>query len=140
MKPGAVKGTTCRGPLVLAVAALLCAGAACIPQIREPALELLTSIPSPSGFVESLTLIFMSELGDKTFFIAALLAMRVGRAIAFFGSVISLGFMTVISVGIGLLFAQVPQFIDQSSSVGQYIGAALLAYFGMVLHLKIEVL
>lgn len=80
----------------------------------------------------------MSELGDKTFFIAALLAMRVGRAIAFFGSVISLGFMTVISVGIGLLFAQVPQFIDQSSSVGQYIGAALLAYFGMVLHLKLK--
>lgn len=75
----------------------------------------------------------MSELGDKTFFIAALLAMRIGRTIAFFGSVISLGLMTVISVGIGLLFAQVPQFIDQSSSFGQYIGAALLAYFGAML-------
>eukprot|EP00892_Ulva_mutabilis_P006382 jgi/Ulvmu1/4115/UM019_0094.1 len=119
------------GPIVLAVATLLCAGAACIPQIREPALALLSTIPSPSGFVEALTLIFMSELGDKTFFIAALLAMRVGKAIAFFGSVISLGLMTVISVGIGLLFAKVPQFIDQSSSVGQYVGAALLAYFGI---------
>lgn len=115
---------------MLGVVILLSAGAACIPQIREPALALLPSLPSPSGFVEALTLIFMSELGDKTFFIAALLAMRVGKAIAFFGSVISLGLMTVISVGIGLLFAQVPQFMDQSSSVGQYVGAALLAYFG----------
>lgn len=123
----------CRVPLILGSILLLTAASACVPQIREPALALLHNVPSPSGFVESLTLIFMSELGDKTFFIAALLAMRIGKAIAFFGSVISLGLMTVISVGIGLLFAQVPQFIDQSSSFGQYVGAALLAYFGAML-------
>lgn len=83
------------------------------------------------GFIEGLTLIFMSELGDKTFFIAALLAMRVGRMTSFLGSVFSLGFMTVISVALGRLFAQVPQFIDTSAPIGQYVGAALLVWFGV---------
>ena len=32
-----------------------------------------------SGFTAAFALIFVSELGDKTFFIAALLAMRLGR-------------------------------------------------------------
>lgn len=91
--------------------------------------DLLQAAP---GFIESLTLIFMSELGDKTFFIAALLAIRFGKVIAFFGSVLSLGVMTVISVGIGRVFAQIPQFVDQGANFGQYIGAALLVYFGAV--------
>jgi hypothetical protein len=34
-----------------------------------------------SGFTAAFALIFVSEIGDKTFFIAALLAMRLGRAV-----------------------------------------------------------
>jgi Uncharacterized protein family UPF0016 len=84
------------------------------------------------GFLESLSLVFLSELGDKTFFIAALLAMRLGKAISFFGSVSALGVMTVVSVGLGRAFAQVPQFVNSSLPIQQWVGAALLAYFGAV--------
>ena len=38
--------------------------------------------------------------------------------------------MTMISVGIGCAFAQVPQFVDSSLPIQQYVGAALLFYFG----------
>ena len=38
-----------------------------------------------SGLLASFSLIFASEIGDKTFFIAGLLAMRVGRTLAFTG-------------------------------------------------------
>jgi putative Ca2+/H+ antiporter (TMEM165/GDT1 family) len=41
------------------------------------------------------SLIFLSELGDKTFFIAALLAMRCGKWISFVGSTAALAAMTV---------------------------------------------
>jgi Uncharacterized protein family UPF0016 len=92
--------------------------------------DLFSRLP---GFVESLSLVFLSELGDKTFFIAGLLAMRVGKAISFVGSVAALGLMTVISVGIGCAFAQVPQFVNSTLPIQQYAGAALLAYFGAVL-------
>jgi putative Ca2+/H+ antiporter (TMEM165/GDT1 family) len=37
----------------------------------------------------------LSELGDKTFFIAALLAMRCGKWISFVGSTAALAAMTV---------------------------------------------
>lgn len=43
------------------------------------------------------SLIFMSELGDKTFFIAALLAMRCGKWVSFIGSTAALAAMTVSS-------------------------------------------
>jgi hypothetical protein len=120
--------------LVTVLAASLTAAAMYYPPARATITQWLSGprelLQSAPGFYESLTLIFMTELGDKTFFIAALLAMRVGKAAAFFGSVASLGIMTVVSVGIGLVCAQIPQFVDQSAATGQYIGAALLAYFG----------
>ena len=39
----------------------------------------------------------MSELGDKTFFIAAILAMRHSRMLVFAGAIAALGLMTVLS-------------------------------------------
>lgn len=41
------------------------------------------------------SMIFLSEMGDKTFFIAALLAMRMGKWISFVGSTAALSAMTV---------------------------------------------
>lgn len=89
-----------------------------------------TAAGSNMGFIEGFSLIFMSELGDKTFFIAALLAMKVGKAVSFFGSTAALTVMTVISVSIGVMCAQVPAFIHSSIPVGGYLGAALLVFFG----------
>lgn len=60
-----------------------------------------------SGFLAAFSLIFLSEIGDKTFFIAALLAMKLGRWVAFLGSVSSLAVMTLISVSIGAVFSRV---------------------------------
>jgi putative Ca2+/H+ antiporter (TMEM165/GDT1 family) len=60
-----------------------------------------------SGFLAAFSLIFLSEIGDKTFFIAALLAMKLGKWISFAGSVSSLSLMTIVSVAIGAIFSRV---------------------------------
>lgn len=49
------------------------------------------------GLVASISVIIVSELGDKTFFIAAIMAMRYSRLTVFFGAMSALGFMTVLS-------------------------------------------
>ncbi|GFH33526.1 GDT1 family protein, partial [Haematococcus lacustris] len=59
-----------------------------------------------SGFLAAFSLIFLSEIGDKTFFIAALLAMKVGKWISFGASLASLSLMTLISVAIGVVFSR----------------------------------
>lgn len=83
-----------------------------------------------SGCLAAFALIFASEIGDKTFFIAALLAMRVGKWLSFTGSVAALSLMTFISVAIGVVFKNVPDRLSSTLPIGQYLGAALLVYFG----------
>jgi threonine dehydratase len=57
--------------------------------------------------------------------IAALLAMRLGRAVAFVGSVAALAAMTLISVGIGAAFSKLPESLQSSVPVGELAGVAL---------------
>ena len=54
-----------------------------------------------AAFTASLLLITVSELGDKTFFISAILAMRHRRRWVFAGATGALALMTVISVLVG---------------------------------------
>ena len=49
------------------------------------------------AFLASLSVIIVSELGDKTFFIAAILAMKNPRLTVFAGAMAALGLMTVLS-------------------------------------------
>lgn len=49
------------------------------------------------AFVASLSVIIVSELGDKTFFIAAIMAMRHSRITVFVGAISALALMTVLS-------------------------------------------
>lgn len=49
------------------------------------------------AFIASLSVIIVSELGDKTFFIAAIMAMRHSRIVVFTGAILALIVMTVIS-------------------------------------------
>eukprot|EP00879_Flechtneria_rotunda_P018737 GHRR01019666.1.p1 GENE.GHRR01019666.1~~GHRR01019666.1.p1 ORF type:complete len:245 (+),score=59.66 GHRR01019666.1:199-933(+) len=84
-----------------------------------------------SGFFAAFSLIFVSELGDKTFFIAALLAMKLGRWISFAGSLAALAIMTLISVGIGAAFSKVPDALRSSLPIGEILGVALLVFFGI---------
>lgn len=49
------------------------------------------------GFVASLSVILVSEIGDKTFFIAAIMAMRHPRITVFGGAISALALMTILS-------------------------------------------
>ncbi|NEQ31702.1 MAG: TMEM165/GDT1 family protein [Leptolyngbya sp. SIO4C5] len=61
-----------------------------------------------TGFTAGLLLITLSELGDKTFFIGALLAIRYPRRWVFAGVTTALFMMTVLSVLMGQIVALIP--------------------------------
>ena len=84
-----------------------------------------------TGFTAAFALIFVSELGDKTFFIAALLAMRLGRFTVLTGAVCALSLMSFISVAIGKFFQQIPAAITTTLPVGEYLAVGLLLFFGV---------
>jgi len=49
------------------------------------------------AFVAAISVIIVSELGDKTFFIAAIMAMRYNRLTVLMGAMLALGLMTCLS-------------------------------------------
>lgn len=49
------------------------------------------------AFVAAISVIIVSELGDKTFFIAAIMAMRYNRLTVLVGAMLALGLMTCLS-------------------------------------------
>lgn len=59
--------------------------------------NLLGDVSFLHAFIASLSVIVVSELGDKTFFIAAIMAMRHPRLIVFAGAIAALALMTVLS-------------------------------------------
>lgn len=61
------------------------------------------------AFVAGLLLITISELGDKTFFIAVLLACRHSRSLVLAGVVAALAAMTLLSVLMGRVLTFLPQ-------------------------------
>ncbi|KAK9180203.1 hypothetical protein WN943_029410 [Citrus x changshan-huyou] len=69
-----------------------------------------------SGFTAAFSLIFVSEIGDKTFFIAALLAMQYEKVLVLLGSMAALALMTVLSVVIGIIFHSVPSQFQTSKT------------------------
>lgn len=91
----------------------------------------LVGAMAKSGFTAAFALIFVSELGDKTFFIAALLAMRLGRFRVLIGATSALATMTVISVAIGRAFQKLPSGLMTTLPVGEYAACALLLFFGI---------
>lgn len=86
-----------------------------------------------SGFIQGLLLILFSEIGDKTFFIAVLLATQQDKKSVFAGTYGALAAMTVISV----LLGQVLHLADESLPFetdfpwDDFLAAALLLYFGV---------
>lgn len=90
-------------------------------------LDKLTS----SGFFQAFSLVFVSEIGDKTFFIAALLAAKTSRLISFAGSVAALAVMTVLAVLVGLAFHSVPSVFTSGLPLDDIIAAAAFLYFGL---------
>uniref|UniRef100_A0A803Q4B4 GDT1 family protein n=1 Tax=Cannabis sativa TaxID=3483 RepID=A0A803Q4B4_CANSA len=84
-----------------------------------------------SGFTAAFSLIFVSEIGDKTFFIAALLAMQYEKGLVLLGSMGALSLMTVLSVVIGRLFHSVPAQFQTTLPIGEYAAVTLLLFFGI---------
>ena len=62
-----------------------------------------------TAFTASLLLITISELGDKTFFIAMVLSMRHPRKLVLFGVIAALATMTILSVMFGQALAFLPK-------------------------------
>jgi putative Ca2+/H+ antiporter (TMEM165/GDT1 family) len=77
------------------------------------------------AFFASFCIIVCSEIGDKTFFIAAILSMRQNPYVVFAGAISALAIMTLLSVAIGWL---VPTFM--SKVVAHYAFIALFLVFG----------
>lgn len=80
------------------------------------------------GFTSGVAMILATEIGDKTFFIAAILSMRQQRAAVFFGAVLSLYVMTVLSSIMGLVL---PKLVPVKYT--HILGGLLFLYFGIKL-------
>uniref|UniRef100_A0A0N5BPC5 GDT1 family protein n=1 Tax=Strongyloides papillosus TaxID=174720 RepID=A0A0N5BPC5_STREA len=81
-----------------------------------------------SGFTGSFLIIIVSEIGDKTWFIAAIMSMRYSRLLVFSGAISALAVMTVLSVFVGWLMQVVPGIIVFWVSTGLFavFGAQML--------------
>lgn len=75
-----------------------------------------------TAFTAGLLLITVSELGDKTFCIAMLLAMRHSRRLVFAGAVAALAAMTVLSVLLGQMLSFLPQTVLHYAEIVLFIG------------------
>lgn len=73
----------------------------------------------------ALSVIIVSELGDKTFFIAAIMSMRHPRLVIFTGAMLALGLMTVLSAVLGYATTVIPR------KYTLYISTALFVFFGL---------
>ena len=83
-----------------------------------------------TAFTAGLLLITISELGDKTFFIAVILSMQHSRKIVFAGVTAALAAMTVLSV----IFGQVLSILTQGSKIYvHYAEIVLFIAFGLKL-------
>jgi len=77
------------------------------------------------AFTTTLSMIIVSELGDKTFFIAALWAMRHDRRAVYLGAASALVAMTGLSVAMGVVLpALLPKVYTHWAAVGLFV------YFG----------
>lgn len=77
------------------------------------------------GFFGAVSVIVVSELGDKTFFIAAILAMRHSRLAVFGGAIAALAIMTVLSAVLGFATTVIPRVYTH------YLSIALFVFFGI---------
>jgi hypothetical protein len=96
--------------------------------VEESKAELEEELNFLPAFTDSVMMIWATELGDKTFFIAAILAMRYNRLIIFSGAIGALAVMTVISAMMGFALPNL-----MPKKYAHYTAAALYLYFGVIL-------
>lgn len=85
-----------------------------------------TSFNFIHAFFASLSVIVVSEIGDKTFFIAAIMAMKHPRCTVYMGAMFALGLMTLLSALLGnILTKLIPKVYTY------YASSVLFALFGL---------
>jgi len=84
-----------------------------------------------AGLGASLATILISEIGDKTFFLAALLSLRRGRGRALTASLAALYAMTCISTLFGVIVKDLPAGLHMSQRYVHLTTAACFAAFGV---------
>jgi putative Ca2+/H+ antiporter (TMEM165/GDT1 family) len=93
-----------------------------------PAATRLPALSFWTAFANSVAMIIVTELGDKTFFIAAVMAMRHPRLVVYAGAMGALAGMTVLSAVIGYALPQLlPRIYTHYASIGMF------AFFGFKL-------
>jgi putative Ca2+/H+ antiporter (TMEM165/GDT1 family) len=78
------------------------------------------------AFLASISVILVSEIGDKTFFIAAIMAMKSPRMIVYLGAIFALGLMTLLSALLGNIVTKVVPRVYT-----YYFSSLLFALFGI---------
>lgn len=78
-----------------------------------------------AAFTAGLLLITISELGDKTFFIAAILATRYSRRWVFAGAIAALAAMTILSVLLGQAAGLFPEMYVRWAEILLFLGFGL---------------
>uniref|UniRef100_A0A7S3UU97 GDT1 family protein n=1 Tax=Heterosigma akashiwo TaxID=2829 RepID=A0A7S3UU97_HETAK len=101
-------------------------GEALHDDLQSGAVADAASLKFMPAFVKSVLMIVATELGDKTFFIAAILAMRHSRFLIFGGAIGALALMTVLSTLMGFAL---PSLIPRTYT--HYASALLFLYFGV---------
>lgn len=91
----------------------------------SPTEDAANQIKFLSAFVASLSTIVVSELGDKTFFIAAIMAMRNNRLTIFAAAISALMLMTVLSAALGFALPNI-----LSPRYTHYASTGLFLFFG----------
>lgn len=100
-----------------------------IPEADEPTSDSkkfkIENLDFIHAFLASFSVILVSEIGDKTFFIAAIMAMRHPRLTVFLGAISALALMTVLSALFGWLVNVIPRIYTF------YASTILFAIFGL---------
>jgi len=116
----------------LLAGACILLGATLLPSLGlTSSLSALSDKYADTGFYQAFSLVFVSEIGDKTFFIAGLLAAQSGRLLSFLGSISALAVMTIISVVLGQLFHNVPAGLTQGLPLDDIAAVLAFTFFGI---------
>ena len=99
------------------------AGGGSTEHAEDHPLHVATHLPFAGAFIASISMILVSEFGDKTFFIAAIMAMKQSRTEVFLSAMTALILMTILSAAMGLTL---PHLLDPKLTA---VAATVLFFF-----------
>eukprot|EP00929_Paragymnodinium_shiwhaense_P105796 TRINITY_DN7085_c0_g1_i1.p1 TRINITY_DN7085_c0_g1~~TRINITY_DN7085_c0_g1_i1.p1 ORF type:complete len:372 (-),score=63.11 TRINITY_DN7085_c0_g1_i1:282-1397(-) len=83
---------------------------------------------SLSGLTESFSSVFLSELGDKSFFLTMTLAVSMGKSLSLLCSLAALWLMTGISTSLGAVLSHIPTTLGGQSVATLSAGVLMIAF------------